>query len=110
MAKRKTAAAAGSGDRPFEEVVDELRAEVTELKNHVNVLITAIDDLRVEVEWATRNIIRPACAVSTPVPAAPKPTEPEPSERVEAASEDKQPPPDNAPSAPERAHQGGLFD
>lgn len=63
---------APSGDERLEAAVHQLTSQVEKLAEHVEVLWTAIDDLRMEVENAIRNLARPAW-VSAPAPAPPMP-------------------------------------
>lgn len=47
--------------------ITELREEVTDLKNHVRVLVDAIDEIRVELQWVTRN----GLPIREPLPTVP---------------------------------------
>jgi hypothetical protein len=97
----------------LEVVVEDLTVEVEKLTGQVEVLRIAIDDLRTEVEWAIRNIYRPAWAPtqdpgngSHAVPTDAK------IERVDHSKPDDVQPDDPAPSsaAPTNAQQKGLWD
>ena len=96
----------------LEQVVEDLTVEVEKLTGQVEVLRISIDDLRQEVEWAIRNIYRPAWA-PTQNPASP-------SQQVhsdtnggrEDHAEDLAPPVDSVPAsrAPGSVQPKGLWD
>ena len=92
--------------------MEELTVQVQQLTGETKVLREAIDDLRVEVEWLVRNIVRPGWSLiqnpTTMAPAAesPNPNGPPIQKKSEVPPADDPP----APSPPGDAHQRGLFD
>src|SRR5690242_12643790 len=99
MAKRKespTPETANASD--LQTAVDQLTVEVTRLKEQIAVLITAIDDIRVEVEWAARNV----CQSRTPTqpPAVPVAGDNDSAEPLDAPT----------PTVAGTSKQGSLFD
>lgn len=91
--------------------MEELTVQVQQLTGETKVLREAIDDLRVEVEWLVRNIVRPGYSL-TQNAAAPPATVP-PGESGPPVQKTREPPPADDPPEPTPtgdAHQGGLFD
>jgi hypothetical protein len=86
------------------EEIETLTKQAGMLSNHIHVLTEAIDDVRAELAWATRNLNRPAW---TPVPAVGMPLDldtPVESEHTKRPTSAERPP------ETDRAEKSGKVD